>query len=136
MAVAAEAEDTEALLRVRAVRGDRPPTHFVYLMNDNNDASEKTTSIEIASNPTEDVIKYIEGKNKHRKGGRSNKCDWRLQLWIGPFNLIESAQLFQAVWKRSGRDLTTRMARGTSMALEMKLAVYTMNAEKLTKLLK
>jgi hypothetical protein len=123
-------------LRLRAEREDRPATHFVYLMFDKNDDKLQTTAIEIASNPAVDVLKYSKGMQKNRKCGKAVTRDWRLQQWVGPFNLYESAQCFQARWARVGRDLTLRIVTGAQMALQLQLAVYSMDKPKLESMLK
>jgi len=133
-ALTAGAPTTE-VLRLRAERIDRPATHFVYLMYDNNEADAQTTSIEIASNPPKDVLKFNRGLKKHRKSGKANSRDWRLQQWIGPFNKYEAAQNFQAHWARGGSDLVTRIVRGAQLASTLNLAIYTMDEKKLRALL-
>jgi len=123
-------------LRLRATeRNDRSPTHFVYLMYDNNDADVQTTSIEIACNPARDVLRFNRGLKKHRKSGKANSRDWRLQQWIGPFNRFEAAQHFQAHWARGGSDLATRILRGAQLASTLNLAIYSMDEIKLRSLL-
>ena len=124
-------------LRVRAAaRRDRPPSLFVYLMFDNNDKdTEQTTSIEIAANPAADVLRYNRGLNKHRKSGKANARDWRLQQWVGPFNAYEAAKAFQSHWTRAANNLAQRIVRGAQLALSLHLAVYSMNEAKLKEML-
>jgi len=131
----AAAASSSSALRLRAARLDRPPTHFVYLMFDNNDKKGQTTAIEISINPADDVLKYNRGIKKHRKSGKANTRDWRLQQWIGPFNLYESAECFQKQWTRIGRDLSTRIVRGAQLALSLRLAIYSMDENRLRSLL-
>lgn len=120
-------QPTKTALRIRAERPDRPATHFVFLMFDNNDVKAETTAIEIAVNPPAEVLRYNEGAKKKRASGKAMARDWRLQQWIGPFNTLDAAAYFQTAWAHSGKHLAKRIARGAQLARDMNLAVFTMH---------
>lgn len=115
-------------LRIRAERPDRPATLFVYLMFDQNDVKTETTAIEISSHPPRDVLRYNEGVKKNRKSGKCHTRDWRLKQWIGPFNTLDAASLFQSAWAHSVKNLDKRAERGAELAKDMELAVFSMDA--------
>ena len=116
-------------MRIRAERLDRPATHFVYLMFDNNDVRTETTAIEISANPPVDVLRYNEGSKKNRKSGSALVRDWRLQQWIGPFNTLEAAVCFQTTWSHGAKNLAKRIARGAELARDAKLAIFTIRTK-------
>ncbi len=104
---------------------------WVYLMFDEADKTHNTTSIDVSRHPEVAVTEYNSGKRAHRKNGKKNRRDWRLEQWIGPFAKRRLAKLFHARWARSACALDVRTVRGAELALEENLTVFSFHRERL-----
>lgn len=106
-------------------------SYFVFLMFKRTANGGSSTCIELSQEPVDLVHRYNSetrstGANlvKHRRGGRTVRGRWFLQLVVGPLEHREDAEKLKQVWTKSTRSLRSRATFGVKLARTHRLACW------------